>query len=457
MDWPFDVFVSYAHADAEFVRPLVKRLRSAGLAVWLDEERLPGGIRTKDAIDGGLAASRHLLVVVSDAWEGRDWTAYELGVFKGPERDSRRRAIPLVRMTRCHRKRLGPELASETPVLWPPDQRADDDAGLWQVLCAIRGQPPGPREEWAGKGAGARGDVSRAEPPVMDPGPVRGDALARNAGAPLALLCDRNRQWGDVVARAASPQHQVWFVTGAVGEGHAEFLERIRQWLPNDPRREVLTVRWPPQGAARRVPVDAADALTHIARRLDCRPEAAAARLRRVVDERNLVLLHDPELCGGYDRDDLFEYYVHTVPQVLGLVSAGGALRHGVKFVQALAWAPASPLGRAAAQVLRAVGWGSSRWVQEHLQALAARRLVERVGWAMREPTSPIGVVRLAELSPIKPDDVLDWLATDGRALVRAAGVDDVDGFVRGVFAGGARSEDVLRNLMRYLGATEGG
>ncbi len=57
----YDVFVSYAHADAAAVAPLVAALRDGGLAVWQDASDIPPFESITDRIVGGLGSAKAML------------------------------------------------------------------------------------------------------------------------------------------------------------------------------------------------------------------------------------------------------------------------------------------------------------------------------------------------------------------------------------------------------------
>lgn len=57
----FDVFVSYRHADADDVRPVVQALREAGLRVWLDESNIEDFASIQRGIEDGLGKAKALL------------------------------------------------------------------------------------------------------------------------------------------------------------------------------------------------------------------------------------------------------------------------------------------------------------------------------------------------------------------------------------------------------------
>ena len=82
----YDVFVSHAFEDKEsFVDEFVDALRSNGLSVWYDTDKLKWGDSMREKIDRGLAKSRYGVVVLSPNYiaENKYWTKAELnGLFQ---------------------------------------------------------------------------------------------------------------------------------------------------------------------------------------------------------------------------------------------------------------------------------------------------------------------------------------------------------------------------------------
>jgi len=74
----FDVFISYARADAEHVNKLAQRLVQDGLRVWLDREQMRGGNPTLGKLADGIASSAHMIVCLSDSYIERSFTMFEL-------------------------------------------------------------------------------------------------------------------------------------------------------------------------------------------------------------------------------------------------------------------------------------------------------------------------------------------------------------------------------------------
>jgi hypothetical protein len=78
LSYKYDLFISYASEDKEFVRPLAKALRVQRLAVWFDEFELIPGTGLRESIDRGLLSSRFGLVVLSPSFFSKSWPRWEL-------------------------------------------------------------------------------------------------------------------------------------------------------------------------------------------------------------------------------------------------------------------------------------------------------------------------------------------------------------------------------------------
>lgn len=71
------VFISYAHADAEFVRRLRAELESRGVDVWVDEKEVLVGDSITQKIEQGLATSDFFCLVLSPTSVTRPWVQRE--------------------------------------------------------------------------------------------------------------------------------------------------------------------------------------------------------------------------------------------------------------------------------------------------------------------------------------------------------------------------------------------
>jgi hypothetical protein len=74
----WDVFISYASEDKDFVHPLAVALQSLGVSVWYAEFSLRLGDSLSGSIDKGLASSRFGLVVISQHFIKKFWPEREL-------------------------------------------------------------------------------------------------------------------------------------------------------------------------------------------------------------------------------------------------------------------------------------------------------------------------------------------------------------------------------------------
>lgn len=74
----FDVFISYSHKEAEWVRDwLVTRLKQASISVCIDEESFDIGVPALINMENAVAASRRTLIVLTPAWVSSQWTRFE--------------------------------------------------------------------------------------------------------------------------------------------------------------------------------------------------------------------------------------------------------------------------------------------------------------------------------------------------------------------------------------------
>ena len=75
----YDVFISYARQNREWVRRLVDALERASLRVWYDEREIRAGEVFNKRLDEGLRSSRYIAFVFTPDALHSNWVAFELG------------------------------------------------------------------------------------------------------------------------------------------------------------------------------------------------------------------------------------------------------------------------------------------------------------------------------------------------------------------------------------------
>ena len=78
MEKKWDIFISYASEDEEFVRPLAEALTQLGIDVWFALSALKLGDSLSRSIDEGLSNCNFGLVVISQSFIRKKWTEREL-------------------------------------------------------------------------------------------------------------------------------------------------------------------------------------------------------------------------------------------------------------------------------------------------------------------------------------------------------------------------------------------
>jgi len=138
-DETFDVFISYGHQDADWVRTLAENLHRAGLDVFLDEWEIAPGDVVVHNLEHGLLSSRNGVLVVSPASVSRPWVQQEYAVMVGRAVENKQRLIPVL---------VGDDV--EVPPfaatrLWVDFRRVDRpeyERRVQRLVAALRGERP---------------------------------------------------------------------------------------------------------------------------------------------------------------------------------------------------------------------------------------------------------------------------------------------------------------------------
>jgi hypothetical protein len=416
---PYDVFVSYAHEDREFVARLRGWLEAAGFRVWLDEERMRLGEPVQEQIYQALLHSEQAVFVLSeDSLESR-WSGFELRAFDEEAKERRKIAVLCSPLTTG---RIPVELGRDLHITWH-DEAESDFSRLWRLCCGLRGKEPGKRDSWDAEGRKVCGQGSAG--PALKPGTPaeeewRASRVARWGKGRAVWGCDRSEQWMTIATHAAKPEHEALFVVGPRGEGHNYFLDTVEECFPAERERWIRKILW---GA--KVPGDRDEFFRALAPALRCPSTESAAladALRLFLRDRDLVLVHRPVMPARLSDEALVLYYTRWLPELL---PEPGATRGVLKVIQGVDWPPAM-VSKAA---------GEARKALKEIRAEAHARLP---------------VCELPILKPIKRSDVKTWAESLPKTLVAESAE-----LVRAVLDGSVHSADILNSIVDRLSAAE--
>lgn len=136
---PYQVFISYAGADAEFAARLAADLRARNVPIWIAPDSILPGEKWVAAIERGLRESGVFLLVLSPDGVDSKWVSQETQVAIMLENEGKMRVYPL---------RVRP---AEAPLLLATRQHipfdADYDRGLGALLAVLR---PGGADQTVG-------------------------------------------------------------------------------------------------------------------------------------------------------------------------------------------------------------------------------------------------------------------------------------------------------------------
>jgi TIR domain len=76
-EFAYDVFLSHSSKDKLAVRALAQRLQADGVRVWFDENNIAIGEHIGVALEQGLQASRHIVLIMSPHSFASDWVTAE--------------------------------------------------------------------------------------------------------------------------------------------------------------------------------------------------------------------------------------------------------------------------------------------------------------------------------------------------------------------------------------------
>lgn len=95
-DKEYDIFISYASEDSDYVDKLEASLKKEGVSIWRDKSNIGWGQSIRQSIDNGLLKSKFGLIVISSKYIEKYWTGYELdGILNKESSTGRQMILPL--------------------------------------------------------------------------------------------------------------------------------------------------------------------------------------------------------------------------------------------------------------------------------------------------------------------------------------------------------------------------
>jgi hypothetical protein len=140
MPEPYDVFISYARADAEQVRRLAENLHNAGLHVFLDEWEIGPGDVVVHHLDAAILNSRNGVLCVTPTALSRPWVQEEYAALLTRAVEKKLRLIPVLFVD----TELPAFLATRA---WIDLRTADGpeyEKKIRELIAALKGERPGP-------------------------------------------------------------------------------------------------------------------------------------------------------------------------------------------------------------------------------------------------------------------------------------------------------------------------
>jgi hypothetical protein len=181
----WDAFVSYGHADADWVKTLAENLHRLGLDLFFDQWEIAPGDVLVHRLDAGLLGSRAGVLVVSPASVSRPYVQAEYASLMGRAIEKGQRLIPVL----LKDAEMPPLLASRVWIDFRTADGADYLAKVRELADALKGTRPGP--------------PPRGGP--LQPPPGSGYVAAGTRACRLSVRTDRTTLSGDGIDVSGVP------------------------------------------------------------------------------------------------------------------------------------------------------------------------------------------------------------------------------------------------------------
>ncbi|MGO8763287.1 MAG: TIR domain-containing protein [Desulfobaccales bacterium] len=227
----WDVFISHASEDEDFVRPLAVALQSLGVSVWYAEFSLRLGDSLSGSIDKGLSSSRFGLVVISQHFIKKFWPERELRGLISREIEEGRVILPIwYGITRQQVVSFSPTLADKVALI--TEGLPSQDIAI-QVLLEVRpdlyAKHPRAKLERIASGEALRDlqqEINRTQHELEEAREELAEYRCPYCGAPLISRLDA----------PADPEEKSWDIRENFTCGYQVFGGNIERPCPYDPK-----------------------------------------------------------------------------------------------------------------------------------------------------------------------------------------------------------------------------
>jgi hypothetical protein len=134
----YDVFISYHGRENDYATEIAVRLRELGLRVWFDQWELRPGRSWLPQLDGALASSKAVAVLIGAAGAG-PWQGVEVGSALLRFAESGKPVIPVL-LPNTDTHDIPPTLERHTPIHYRSDGMSVES--LDYLVWAITGKHP---------------------------------------------------------------------------------------------------------------------------------------------------------------------------------------------------------------------------------------------------------------------------------------------------------------------------
>ena len=289
------VFISYAHENKELAIWLTDCLEATpDVRPWRDKQNARRG-RVEDVIREVISHYDCGVFLISEHWLKSPFCRWEAERFA--ERGSEYCIPVYLEPHETLKSRIPPSLSGLIGV----DGSGDRHETLWDLYSKIRNEGSGPEKRWKEHGlrlATAITPVAPAEMPIE----------TRISDAEV-FECDRDHEFKLVQKKYVEKEHHLFLIAGPKWEAHRYFVSKVEEKLTG--HRPVR-----PTWRGGQHPRSESAYCERLSLELNCAPRAVPGKLRLLLEQQNVLLIH-PMIDCDYDDAAIVACYAQWLPNLL--------------------------------------------------------------------------------------------------------------------------------------------